>query len=194
MKKNDSGGWDIDQFGRPIEDPNGVPILELDYERIKFQNDDTCKILVTTYAAGAQGQTFTAGKTLVFDNLPQDYVEQYQTEDRAHRIDNRYNTHHDIKYYGMESKYSDSFLNEMKKRYVQKIDSGVFEEILDEKYAKSKELPTAYEKFFKQGTIDHVHKLNLETQKTVFHLINDGIADENLLEEDQIEFSVPELM
>ncbi len=50
------------------------------------------------------------------------------------------------------------------------------------------EMECAYDIFFIQGTYDEVHIQNLQTQRTMFHLINDGIADESILKEGQIKF------
>ena len=47
---------------------------------------------------------------------------------------------------------------------------------------------TAFDTFFAQGTYDKVHHQNLGTQRRMFHLINDGIADDSILDEDQIKF------
>jgi hypothetical protein len=50
------------------------------------------------------------------------------------------------------------------------------------------DVETAYDAFFAQGTYDQVHTQNLVTQRHMFHLINDGIADSTILREDQIGF------
>jgi len=64
-----------------------------------------------------------------------------------------------------------------------------YEEVFDEATAKKEGLPSAYAKFFKDGTYDEVRYENLKTQKKVFRLINDGIADESLLEENLVAFN-----
>ena len=166
--------WALDENGYPIECEDWSPILALDYERITFQKAKDRKLIIST-SAWIQWVTFTAWKTLIFDDLPRDYVEQYQAEDRPHRIDNEYKTHYDITYYKLISKYPQSFLEEMKQKWVRKLQNWNYEEVLNQKEAEDELLPTAYDEFFKQWTWDHRHYNNLLIQKDKFQLLNDWI-------------------
>jgi hypothetical protein len=186
---NENGSVELDEKGYPIIDPKGQPILAIDYERITFQHSRDRQLMISTYAAGAVGVTFTAWKAEIFDDLPQDYIEQYQAEDRAHRIDNKFLTHHDIKYFSLVSVYPETFLEKMKHIYLQKLPNGTYEETdKDFKNSDGKSAESAYEIFFSQGSFDQVQRSNLEIQRQVFHLINDGISDESILKENQVNF------
>ncbi|MCT4640562.1 MAG: DEAD/DEAH box helicase [Bacteroidales bacterium] len=182
FKKNEDGSWALDESGYPVPDSKGQKMLALDYERITFQNSNDRQVMISTYAAGAVGTTFTAGKAFIGDDLPENYVQQYQAEDRIHRIDNDHRTHHDVKYYYPVSKYPESFLEEMKAKWVVRENGGYIEVDKTTEGAKS-----AYETFFKQGTFDQVHFRNLNAQKNIFHLINDGIIDEDSLGKEEEE-------
>jgi len=195
---------------------DGDTVWPLDYERIKFQNQENCKYLPATYSAGSVGVTFTAGKAVIRDDLPDFFVEQYRADDRCHQIDDDYRSHYDVKYFSLISKYSEKFLEETKKIWIQadrqyyvvvedendnkvsklevieKDDLESFEnitvitrykEVTDYKIAKKENLQSAYEMFFAQGTYDQVQAKNLKRQSRVFYLINDGFADESLMEE-----------
>ncbi len=167
----------------------------LDYERLSFQNATDRQIIIATYQAGAVGTTFTAGKAMIFDDLPADVVEAIQAEDRIHRIDPHRQTHASVQYYSLQSRYPKRFLERMKKVWVVKQDDGTYEEYSSQASAQAAaeeletETRTAYGTFFAQGTYDQVQFGNLRTQKQMFHLINDGIADETFLEEEAVEFS-----
>lgn len=188
FRQNPGGDWEIGSDGLPVEDSEGVPMLALDYERLRFKNSEDCGLVIATYSAGAVGVTFTAAKAVIEDDAPADYIERYQAEDRAHRIDNRFKTHYDVKYFRMQSQYPDDFLERMKTVWVHKQEDGSYKEVKSAAKAKQLDLPTSYEEFFEQGTYDEVHGENLEVQRRMFHLINDGIADESILDEDQIGF------
>ncbi len=188
FQTHNDGSWKIGDNGHPVVGTEGRPMAHLDYERIRFQNDPDCRLLIATYSAGSMGVTFTAAKAVVFDDLPEDYVEQYQAEDRAHRIDSDHFTHHDVQYFSLISQYPEQFLQKMKKRWIRKVEGGAYEEERNAARAKKEDLPTAYEMFFEQGTYDEVHGKNLQTQKQMFHLINDGIADETILHDADIAF------
>jgi superfamily II DNA or RNA helicase len=182
-KKNTQGAWVMDNRGLPQEDPNGEPMSALDYERLSFQNAPERRVMISTYAAGAVGVTFTAGKATIFDDLPDDIVKEIQAEDRTHRIDHEHQTHHSVKYVRMVSRYPQSFLEKMKKVWVRQQSDGTYEEVTNRKEAEREELETAYETFFAQGTYDEVRLAGLATQRMRFRLINDGIADPSELPE-----------
>lgn len=185
FRKDAHGQWTFDRNGYPIRDADGEPMLALDYERLTFQNAADRKIVIATYAAGAVGTTFTAAKTVIKDDLPRDCIEDEQSDDRTHRIDHEHQTHHTVKHYNLIGTYPEKFLNDMKKRWVEKLDDGTYREEKNAKKAKEKGLKTAYQQFFEQGTLDEVHFGNLQVQKNMMHLILDGIADEDVLKENQ---------
>ena len=188
-RKNPEGGWALDEHGYPIEDLKGQPMLALDYERLTFQNAPNRQVMLATYAAGAVGVTFTAGKAVIDDDLPSGCIMDIQHEDRTHRIDHEHQTHYEVKHYRMVSAYPEKFLAAMRKRWVVKQSDGTYREYGNQQPAEAAakrlktEARTAYETFFAQGTFDQVQARNLATQRTMFHLINDGIADESLLDE-----------
>ncbi len=189
-KKDENGGWELDAYGYPILDPFGEPMLALDYERLTFQNAPDRKIMISTYSAGAVGVTFTAGKAVIFDDLPRDCVEEIQAEDRTHRIDLEHQTHHSVKYIRMVSHYPKAFLERMKKTFVWKKGDGTYAQTTTLPEAQKHDYQTAYDLFFAQGTYDEWKLQNLTEQRRMFQLINDGIADESILHEGQTEFSV----
>ena len=143
-------------------------------------------MIICTYSAGAVGVTFTKGKASIEDDLPEDCVADIQSEYRTCRIDHEHLTHYDINHYSMISRYSPRFLGRMKKCWVRRLDDGTYEEVRSKKVAEKECLPSAYDEFFAQGTYDQVHFGNLGVQRTIFHLVNDGIADDSLLEENKM--------
>jgi len=188
--------WIFDQRGYPIEDPKGETMSALDYERLTFQNAADRQLIICTEKAGSVGQTFTAGKTLIEDDYSEDITADIQKKDRIHRIDPVHQTHHSVRYYSLQSRYPQSFLHAMKRCWVVKRPEGTYEEYDNAVEARcaaeeiKSKAETAYEAFSKQGTFDQVKSYNLEVQRQMFHLINDGIADESLLSEDQQPFVV----
>ncbi|MFW6130244.1 MAG: SNF2-related protein [Atribacterota bacterium] len=52
----------------------------------KFQQNDSCKVIVGTIGAMGTGLTLTAGTTVIFTDKPWNMANQEQAEDRAHRI------------------------------------------------------------------------------------------------------------
>lgn len=185
--------WILDGRNYPIQDPTGEPMSALEYERITFQNADDRKIMIATYDAGAVGTTFTAGKAMILDDSAGDCIVEIQAEDRAHRIDPQRLTHADVKYVKIQSRYPEKFLEATKKRWLVK-ENGHYKEFSSYETAKTfaskndADVLNAYVHFFAQGTYDQVHSKNLRTQRVIFHLINDGIADDSLLNEGQREF------
>jgi SNF2 family DNA or RNA helicase len=202
FKKGDAGdqshGWILDGKGYPIPSVDGDCMSELDYERITFQNAPERQLMIATYDAGSVGTTFTAGKAMIFDDIPRDCVEEIQAEDRIHRIDPNRLTHSDVKYFHMKSAYPEEFLEATKKRWVVRDGSGYkefFSVASAQKFAqanakdeKEEEVHNAYTLFFAQGTYDEVQSANLVTQRIMFRLINDGIGDESLLKTNQMHF------
>ncbi len=176
-RADEAGGWVLNEQGLPLEDPEGKPMLALDYERIAFQNSPERRLMISTYAAGAVGVTFTAGKATIFDDLPRDCVEEIQAEDRTHRIDHEHQTHTSVRYARMVGRYPATFLERMKQVWVREEEDGCYTEIKDQRIAARESLLTAYEAFFAQGTFDEVRLANLQTQRKSFRLINDGVAD-----------------
>ncbi len=182
-RKNTHGAWVMDGRGLPQEDPNGEPMSALDYERLAFQNAAERRVMISTYAAGSVGVTFTAGKATIFDDLPDDVVKEIQAEDRTHRIDHEHQTHHSVKYVRMVARYPESFLEKMKRVWVRKKPEGSYDEVSNRRIAEKEGLETAYDTFFAQGTYDEVRLAGLATQRTRFRLINDGIEDASELPE-----------
>lgn len=188
--EDDHHAWVLDSSGRPIPDPNGETMSALDYERITFQNITDRKLLIATYSAGSVGSTFTAGNAMILDDLPADCVEAIQAEGRIRRIDPNRLTHATKKYYALQSQYPASFMEKVSKRWLVKQEHFYKEFDSREaasKYAEKRGLKymNAAEEFFEQGTYDEVHGRNLKVQRVMFNLINDGIADDSILGEDQ---------
>lgn len=52
----------------------------------RFQQDDSCKVIVGTISAMGTGLTLTAGSTVIFLDSPWNRANKDQAEDRAHRI------------------------------------------------------------------------------------------------------------
>ncbi len=188
--EDDHHAWVLDSSGRPVPDPDGQTMSALDYERITFQNIADRKLLIATYSAGSVGSTFTAGNAMILDDLPSDCVEAIQAEGRIRRIDPNRLTHAVKKYYTLESQYPAAFMERVSKRWLVKQEHFYKEFDSREsarKYAEKRGLKymNAAEEFFDQGTYDEVHSRNLKVQRMMFNLINDGIADESILSEDQ---------
>ena len=55
-------------------------------EQNKFNNDDSCKILIGTIAAAGTGLTLVAANTVFFLDEPFNFARKNQAEDRVHRI------------------------------------------------------------------------------------------------------------
>jgi superfamily II DNA or RNA helicase len=176
-KQDAIGRWVMDARGLPQEDPSGLPMSALDYERLAFQAAPERRLMIATYAAGSVGVTFTAGKATIFDDLPDDVVREIQAEDRTHRIDHEHQTHHDVKYVRMVARYPQAFLERMKTVWVRKKADGSYEEVRSRRTAEREGLESAYDAFFAQGSYDEVRLAGLITQRVRFRLINDGIED-----------------
>ena len=184
--------------GQYYEDPNGTPMSMLDYESEKFQNDPTSQLLIVTYGAGSVGTTFTAGKTMIYDDLPSDCKEDIQAEDRIHRIDPKRQTHATVQYHQMQARYPKRFLERMRKTWIRRNTDVDGRKISGWEEYSSKGRPqddvennpwvTAFETFFEQGTYDQVQSENLVNQRIGFHLMNDGIGDESEVMRDQKKF------
>lgn len=173
------GNYQLDAHGSPIEVPpaqNGKRgkakrMLAIDYERLVFQNNAGKKVMLATFGAGSQSVTFTAATAVIFDDLPKDYTEQYQAEDRSHRIDAK-RRKQEVRYYSLVSQYPPDFLAAMTKYMTQKRGPNGTEIDI-----------AAFERWFEQGTLDQVHFENLAAQRTSFELLNNGIAvDPELLD------------
>lgn len=167
----------FDKKGRPIVakgDQSSKSMSVIDHERLSFQNDPEVKVCISTYSAGSQSVTFTAADAMIKDELPEDYTEGYQSEDRIHRVEDK-RRKYEVRYYNLISRYSGDFLNEM---------AGT--EIEKEKPNGEAAAFNAHERWFKNGTYDEVHHRNLEAQRTSFELLNNGIAvDPNIVETEQ---------
>lgn len=183
FRKNEDGSWALDGRGLPLEDDEGSTMLALDYERLAFQNAPERRVMISTYSAGSIGVTFTAGKAAIFDDLPADCVQEIQAEDRIHRIDHEHQTHTTVRYARMISTYPASFLERMRQVWVRRNNDGTYTEVHNRRQAEKEELQTAYEAFFAQGTFDQVRAAGLQTQRTRFRLINDGVEDTSTLPE-----------
>lgn len=51
----------------------------------KFQQDETCKLIILNYRSGGTGLTLTAASNVLFVEFPYTYADCCQAEDRAHR-------------------------------------------------------------------------------------------------------------
>lgn len=191
-KKDDTGEemyFEVDRFDNPKIGPDGKPIpttdknkgkrlMSIDYETQVFQNDPNTRIMLSTFEAGGVGKTFTAANFAVEDDKPEDYTARYQAEDRIHRIDEE-RPKHEVRYYSLTSQYSPEFLD------------GIRDMTLEEPPRSGEDVNvendepvtfSPYERWFAQGTMDSVQESNLQSQKTVFEIINDGIEeDPNLM-------------
>lgn len=191
-KKGEDGGeifYEVDDFsnyilrdGKPVpteDKARGRTMLALDYERIVFQNNLQIPLMLATYSVGSMSVTFTAAHFLIADDAPRDYIEKYQSEDRIHRIDEG-RPKYDVRYYSLVSQYSSEFLERMRTHMTQRkrVGGEAHEEPLEE--------VSAFDRWFAQGTWDEVQFTNLRAQQTAFRLLNDGIAiDPELIEEEQ---------
>ncbi|MCP4523463.1 MAG: DEAD/DEAH box helicase, partial [Candidatus Gracilibacteria bacterium] len=155
FEKNIHNEWEFDDHGYPVPSENGESMKVSDYERLTFQHSDDRQILITTYQSGGVGTTFTRAHAMIFDDLPEDYIIQYQAEDRIHRIDNKYKKYV-ARYYSLISQYPNKFLQANK----------------DADDCKK----------FTQGTFDEVHKDDLDSQKVIFGLINNEVDDKSSID------------
>lgn len=164
----------LDGVGNPVpaaRGERGKKMLAMDYERLTFQNNPDRKVMLATFSAGAQSVTFTAAGAMIFDDMPRDYTEQYQAEDRIHRIDTD-RRKYEVRYYQLMANYSEDFLQRMRDYQTEKVQPD----------GETVELP-AFERWFEQGTLDQVTLRNLRAQRTSFELLNDAIAvDPDMLE------------
>lgn len=55
------------------------------YSVDKFQQDETCKLIILNYRSGGTGLTLTAASNVLFVEFPWTYSDCCQAEDRAHR-------------------------------------------------------------------------------------------------------------
>jgi len=55
-------------------------------EQLKFQTEDSCKVIIGTISAMGTGYTLTAGSTIIFLDSPWNRATKDQAEDRGHRI------------------------------------------------------------------------------------------------------------
>jgi len=164
----------LDDQGRPVEAigrQKGKNMLAIDYERLVFQNDPNVQVCLSTYSAGSQSVTFTAASAMIKDDLPEDCVRDYQAEDRIHRIDVD-RPKHEVRYYNLIAQYDEDFLDEVRDHMVEReLADGQIQDV------------SAYDLWFSQGTLDEVHFANLDSQKTGFELLNNGISvDPDLVE------------
>ncbi len=143
------------QFLSATRESGGMPIRALDYERILFQNDPKSRIIIASYDSGAVGVTFTAADVVVDDDLAETYRDQYQSDERAHRIDNL-RKKYAVKYYRLQALYPEVFLQT---------------------------LPAEVRKdYFANGTWDQVQYQNLRRQGRIFHRVMDGVGSDEELE------------
>lgn len=168
-------------------------MTHLDYEWTAFQRSSERRIMIATYSAGSVGTTFTAATTTVYDDLPSDCKEDIQAEDRTDRLEEEIpRTHNTLQYYQMQARYPEKFLERMRKTWIRKSEKpGVWEEFEGKGTPPNDEenpWQTAYDTFFAQGTYDQVHHKNLANQRLMFHLINDGFADERSAHQDDMKF------
>ena len=190
--KKDPGGakirYKVDQYENYVFENNqpvvanvgepSRPMLALDYERLTFQKDPEVMVCLSTYSAGSQSVTFTAATWMIKDDLPSDCIEDYQTEDRIHRLDMDF-PKEEVRYYNLIGQHSEWFLEEMKGTMVEVEVQGHITEV------------SAYDLYFKQGTLDQVHLRNLESQWTGFQLLNNGIATDPALVDAPEAFQIP---
>ena len=52
---------------------------------LRFQEDSTCRFIVSNQTVGGYGQTWTAGTYVIYYSNSFSYEDRYQSEDRAHR-------------------------------------------------------------------------------------------------------------
>lgn len=176
-RTDEYGAYTFNKSGEPVVAKKGEesrPMLGLDYERLIFQNNPDVKVCLSTYSAGSQSVTFTAADAIIKDGIPTEIIEEYQADDRIHRMDNK-NKKYEVRYYTLVARYSDEFIEEMKEY-----------EVDNEKNPNAQE--NAYEKWFKQGSYHEVQVKRLATQRTTFEILNNGIVNEPELKEEDIDF------
>ena len=171
----------LDSQGHPVVALNrqrSKYMLEIDYERLVFQNDPEVKVCLATYGAGSQSVNFTAADVIIKDDLPEDCIRDYQAEDRIHRI-NPQNPKAEVRYYSLISEYDETFLDKMKALMIDKTMP----------YGSTK-IVSAYDLWFEQGTLDGVNLRNLAAHRVGFELLNNGISVDPDLVEEEVAFNM----
>ena len=157
FKVDRDGSYELDENKEfiPSNARKGKPLRALDHERIQFQENPRCRVMVASYKAGSMGVTFTAADAVVYDDLAPTYKDQYQAGDRAHRIDNvrkKYN----VKYYWLQAIYPQNFLDSL--------------------------APDVLETYFSMGTFDQVHMEKIKQEGRFFHRVMDGIGSQRAVD------------
>lgn len=70
----------------PVSITGETSMEEREIAKKKFQQDNSCKVIVGTTGAMGTGHTLTAGSTVIFLDSPWTYALKQQCEDRCHRI------------------------------------------------------------------------------------------------------------
>jgi hypothetical protein len=99
-----NGEFILDERDCFIPNPHGRSILASDYELHAFQKRPDKRILIATYDCAAVGITATAGRAMVFDQIPSSHLILSQAMDRIHRLDATF-THPEVRYYSMVSRF-----------------------------------------------------------------------------------------
>ena len=178
---DNSDNYVLDAHGCPVVatgNQSSKPILAMDYERLAFTNNPEVKVCLATYGAGAQSVNFTVANAAIKDDLPEDYIREYQADDRIHRIDPRH-VRKEVRYYSLVSEYDEMFLKGMKSVMVPRVGSD-----------GNPRQVSAYDLWFKQTTLDQVHVGNLESQRVAFELLNNGISVDPDLVEEEVAFKM----
>jgi superfamily II DNA or RNA helicase len=75
-------------MGRLVIDPvNGQKVHAQAFERHKFQESPSVRIMIANEKSGGTGLTLTAADAVIYVEKPLTYTRVYQCSDRAHRID-----------------------------------------------------------------------------------------------------------
>lgn len=99
-----NGEFILDKRDCFIPDRHGRSILASDYELHAFQKSPDKRILIATYDCAAVGITATAGRAMVFDQIPSSHLILSQAMDRIHRLDATFK-HPEVRYYFMVSRF-----------------------------------------------------------------------------------------
>ena len=176
-------GFEFDERGYPIEDPEGRPMSALTYQRLTFMHSPERRVMISTYGTGGVGITLNAAKAVVLADPPETYTELYQALNRVERMDTpETRTHPDVRIYRIASIYPEEFIDLMKDTYIKRVD-GRYEEVekseaLEREGRLRKGYTTAYDEFFRQGTYDAFVYKRVENQSKISDMLLDGIVSE----------------
>jgi hypothetical protein len=186
FKKQSENAYAIGPDGKLITDSLGGPITRLEYNKLRFQHDPEVKGMVLTYNTGAVGINLTAATAVIRDGLDRNYTSQFQADERSNGIDNE-RKRYETRYYTLMPKYSEAFLEKMKKIAILTDPQSKEHQIKPMNAVTAEERGTmqvksAYEVLFKNGTLTNVLYQNQKVQEIVFTLLMSGIGSDSALD------------